>query len=373
MAYRLLLADDSITIQKVVELTLSEEDFEVTAYGDGESALEAARRLVPDIILADVFMPKLDGYALCAMVKQDPALKGVPVLLLAGAFESFDETAALRAGADDHITKPFESSELISKVNRLVEGKGAMPREEDVLTAEPVEEEIDLAEEVIEAAPVEEEDLWSVVDMQSETAPLPDATEVLTEEEIWKRANLIAEPGESTEGFGGDEGIISWDDLPAEPVLEAEEVEEACEVAEFEAVYEDELRPGEVEPFLEVSVQEEPVAEATAIMDMDELEASVFTHDSREPDIECSPVTELPGVSESPQPAAQPQAAASVSPDALREEILKAVNSVLDQKIREALSAVGKDVIERVVWDVVPDLAEEIIVKEIEKLKAGIK
>src|SRR5512135_2686835 len=120
MAYRLILADDSITIQKVVELTLSEEDFEVTAYGDGESALEAARRHAPDIILADVIMPRMDGYELCGRVKQDPALQDVPVLLLAGTFENFDDTAALRAGADDHITKPFESAELISKVKRLV-------------------------------------------------------------------------------------------------------------------------------------------------------------------------------------------------------------------------------------------------------------
>ena len=112
-----------------------------------------------------------------------------------------------------------------------------MPREEEVLTAEPVEEEIDLAEEVIEAAPIEEEDLWSVVDMQSETLPLPDATEVLTEEDIWRRANLVAEPGEGAEGLGGDEGIISWDDLPAtETVLEAEEVEEVGEVAEVAEV-----------------------------------------------------------------------------------------------------------------------------------------
>src|SRR3990172_9637923 len=138
MSYRLLLADDSITIQKVVELTLSEEDFEVSPYGDGESALEDAKRLDPDIILADVFMPKMDGYELCAKVRQDPALKGVPVMLLAGTFESFDEARARQVGADNHITKPFESAELIAKVKRLVEFSRAADAE--LLDAEPVEE-----------------------------------------------------------------------------------------------------------------------------------------------------------------------------------------------------------------------------------------
>ena len=78
MPYKVYLADDSITIQKVVELTLSEEDFEVTAFGDGESALDAARKAAPDIILADIVMPRLDGYQLCAAVKQAPGPEKYP-------------------------------------------------------------------------------------------------------------------------------------------------------------------------------------------------------------------------------------------------------------------------------------------------------
>jgi len=123
MAHKLLLADDSITIQKVVELTLSEEGFEVTAVGDGEAAYDTAKDLDPDIILADVFMPKLDGYELCRKLKSDPALSGIPVLLLYGTFEDFDEMKAAQVGASDSLTKPFESADLIEK---MIEGKACI-------------------------------------------------------------------------------------------------------------------------------------------------------------------------------------------------------------------------------------------------------
>src|SRR5512143_2371906 len=139
MAYKLLLADDSITIQKVGELTLSEEDFDVAAFGDGETALEGARRIVPDIVLADVFMPKMDGYELCGKLKEDPALNHIPVILLAGTFENYDDVRAAKVGADDHVTKPFESAELVTKVKKLVERKKALP---EFLEVEPIEEAI---------------------------------------------------------------------------------------------------------------------------------------------------------------------------------------------------------------------------------------
>lgn len=422
MAYRLLLADDSITIQKVVELTLSEEDFEVTACGDGVSALEAARRRVPDIILADVFMPGMDGYELCGTLRQDPALRDVPVLLLVGSFENFDYATAARVGADDHIIKPFESAELVSKVKRLVAARGARPQEELVAEfveeAEPVleagfVEEAELSGELMEAEPAPADDLWSVVDLQSESRPITGATEILTEEELWRRANLVSEPREYEPGPALEEGL-RWDEISAEPVMEAEEAEEVLD-AEEALDAEDALTAEEYEPIPEVLVQEGPEAEATAILDLDDLGAYTFAHESPEEpapaevaepygpaemlEVESLDEATVSNEFESPGPAAEPVTAAPVSPETLKEEILKAVNpvldqkiedalnslaqsqpsaqsvisSILDQKIKEALSAISKDVIEQVVWDVVPALAEEIIVKEIEKLKAGIK
>ena len=73
MSYKLLLADDSVTIQKVVELILAEEDFDIRSVGSGEEALALLTEFSPDIILADIEMPKTNGYQLCETIKQDPA------------------------------------------------------------------------------------------------------------------------------------------------------------------------------------------------------------------------------------------------------------------------------------------------------------
>src|SRR6266542_1844833 len=127
MPKNLLLADDSITIQKVVAITFANEDFKVTSVNNGEDALARARELKPDIILADVVMPRRNGYELCEAVKGDAGLRHIPVLLLAGTFEAFDESRARQARADGHIAKPFESQALINKVKELTGGKVAAP------------------------------------------------------------------------------------------------------------------------------------------------------------------------------------------------------------------------------------------------------
>src|SRR5689334_16349430 len=125
MPKNLLLADDSITIQKVVGITFAGEDFQVTTVDNGEDALTRARDLRPDLVLADVVMPKKNGYEVCEALKADPATRHIPVLLLAGTFEAFDEARARAARADGHIAKPFESQALINKVKEMLEGKGA--------------------------------------------------------------------------------------------------------------------------------------------------------------------------------------------------------------------------------------------------------
>ncbi|MFL6208398.1 MAG: response regulator [Pyrinomonadaceae bacterium] len=120
---KLLLADDSLTIQKVVSLTFGDEGMEVTTVGSGAAALEHLGRNPPDIVLADVFMPGPDGYQVCAHVKQDERLRHIPVVLLVGTFEPFNEAEARRVGADDVLTKPFQSiRDLVSKVGNLLGG-----------------------------------------------------------------------------------------------------------------------------------------------------------------------------------------------------------------------------------------------------------
>ena len=127
MPKNLLLADDSITIQKVVGIIFATEDYRITAVDNGEDALRKARETRPDVVLADVVMPRMNGYELCEALKRDPELASVPVLLLAGTFEAFDEGRARAARADGHIAKPFESQALLSRVKELVEGVAAAP------------------------------------------------------------------------------------------------------------------------------------------------------------------------------------------------------------------------------------------------------
>ena len=122
---KLLLADDSPTIQKVVSLTFGDEGMEVVAVGDGAGALRALEAdPPPDLLLADVVMPGPDGYELCERVKRDGRLSHIPVVLLVGTFEPFNEAEARRVGADTVLTKPFQSiRDLVSKVGSLLGGE----------------------------------------------------------------------------------------------------------------------------------------------------------------------------------------------------------------------------------------------------------
>jgi CheY-like chemotaxis protein len=120
MPKNVLVADDSITIRKVIGMIFSTEDFQVHTVDNGIDAIHKTRELRPDIVLADVMMPGKSGYDVCGTLKADPATQDIPVVLLAGTFEAFDENRARAARADDHITKPFESQVLLDKVKALL-------------------------------------------------------------------------------------------------------------------------------------------------------------------------------------------------------------------------------------------------------------
>ncbi|HKG13799.1 MAG TPA: response regulator, partial [Pyrinomonadaceae bacterium] len=122
---KLLLADDSPTVRKVVEMFFEEEGYEVVAVGGGEEALrELEAERPPDVLLADAVMPGPDGYVLCERVKRDARLSHLPVVLLVSRYEPFNEAEARRVGADTVLTKPFQSiRDLVSKVGSLLGGE----------------------------------------------------------------------------------------------------------------------------------------------------------------------------------------------------------------------------------------------------------
>lgn len=128
---KLLLADDSITIQKVVNLTFADHGMDVYTFADGDSAVEHLDEIKPDIVLADVNMPGINGYQLCELMRSDDANRTIPVVLLVGSFEPFDGDEAQRVGANSHLTKPFASiADLISTVDKLLAETAASTKAE---------------------------------------------------------------------------------------------------------------------------------------------------------------------------------------------------------------------------------------------------
>ena len=120
MPYNLLLADDSVTIQRVIELTFADEDIQVTAVSDGEQAIQRLEAAPPDIVLADIGMPGRNGYEVAQFIKQSPRLAHIPVVLLTGAFEPVDQARAAEAGCDGVLAKPFEPQLVIGRVKELL-------------------------------------------------------------------------------------------------------------------------------------------------------------------------------------------------------------------------------------------------------------
>lgn len=372
MGYKLLLADDSITIQKVVELILSEQDYSITSVNNGEEAFEIAKKIRPDIILADIVMPGTDGYQLCKKVKQDPDLMKVPVLLLAGAYESFDTYKASAVGADDHIIKPFESQELIKKVKDCIK-RGAKPL--------PEEEEVSVAKE---------EDLWSSLDLTgkaevTEAGLLRDIEETGEAIEEVLGAELVKETAIGPEEF---EGIVAEEKaeevvlaIPEEEVFpfEAEISEETLEVAEITK----EKMGVSVEP-LSTDILKEEISKTTENVLREAILSSIA------PDIIKA---ELGRKADSLFTNAFPQIIQTTAQE-IGKVIKEALIPTLDSTLRDTVEKVSwevipdiaervskgvieasitsgfREVIEKIVWEVVPEMAEILIAKEIERLKA---
>jgi CheY-like chemotaxis protein len=123
----ILIADDNSNIQKMVALAFKGEGIDVVAVGNGEAAVRKAPDLMPDLVLADIFMPVRNGYEVCEFIKQNTKLSHVPVILLTGAFDPFDEKEAQRVGADGVLKKPFVPPDpLVSLVKELLARSASM-------------------------------------------------------------------------------------------------------------------------------------------------------------------------------------------------------------------------------------------------------
>lgn len=120
MAKRILVADDSVTIQRAFLMTFAAEDVTITSARSADEGLALARQSVPDLVIADATMPGRSGYDLCAALKADRTLANVPVYILASPQTPFDEGRARQVGAQGHFLKPFDSGALIDRVHEVL-------------------------------------------------------------------------------------------------------------------------------------------------------------------------------------------------------------------------------------------------------------
>lgn len=115
-----LVADDSVTIQKVFELAFEGEDIDIMVASDGKSALSMALSQKPDMIIADVNMPEMDGFELCQAIKKNPGFNSIPVYLLSSALDDFDDAMSKKVGASGRFEKPFRSEDMVKQVMDII-------------------------------------------------------------------------------------------------------------------------------------------------------------------------------------------------------------------------------------------------------------
>ncbi len=125
MAHTVLVVEDEANLLAALEYNLGREGYEVLTAEDGEAGLALARQHDPDIVILDVMLPKLDGFEVCRALRKDSA---VPILMLTAKGEEIDRVVGLELGADDYVTKPFSTRELMARVRNMLRRTASVPR-----------------------------------------------------------------------------------------------------------------------------------------------------------------------------------------------------------------------------------------------------
>jgi twitching motility two-component system response regulator PilG len=120
MSQIVLVVDDSPTVRKLVSITLKKHNYRVVDAADGIDGLAKINDELPDLILLDITMPRLDGYQLCKIIKGNEDTKHIPVVMLSGKSGFFDKVRGRMAGSTEHITKPFKPDELLQAVRKHI-------------------------------------------------------------------------------------------------------------------------------------------------------------------------------------------------------------------------------------------------------------
>lgn len=347
----ILLADDSITIQKVVGIIFAGDGYTLTVVDNGAAAVQKAQEILPDVLLIDVLMPGMNGYEVCEQLRAIPALVAKPILLLTGSFEAFDEAKAKSCGADDHITKPFESHQIIAKVQELyalgqrrASGEQVAPAAAEMpATAEPASFiEPTAFASAAQAAPADEPFGFEPTAFETTPAFEPSAPAV-------EATQPVASPDDPWGAF--TQPAVQQEEPQPSVMAAPSSMEFELEQPDVMAMMSEEPQPSAVQETNDTTIGASwvPVEEQTFAF-QEELAEPPDTALEQEPAVVVA--------EEPPMPVAAPIVTAA--PVALTEEQLK-----------EALLSVSKETIERIVWEVVPDLAESLIKETIRRITEG--
>ena len=154
MAVSVLVVEDDRNIQELLQLYLEKEGYAVTVASDGGQGLAKFRSIKPDLVLLDVMMPVMDGWAVCKAIRADSQ---TPIIMLTAKGETDDKVSGLKAGADDYVTKPFEMKELLARVEAVLRRTGSAPTEEHArrLTFDKMTIDMDAFELIIDGKKVD--------------------------------------------------------------------------------------------------------------------------------------------------------------------------------------------------------------------------
>ncbi|HKO61074.1 MAG TPA: response regulator [Pyrinomonadaceae bacterium] len=376
---KILLADDSITIQKVVELSFADEGAEVVCVSNGREAIERLENFHPDIVLADVFMPQVSGYELCEYIKQNAELKHIPVMLLVGSFEPFNESEARRVGADDTLTKPFQSiRRLLEKVGLLAEG--ATP-EEMIQTAEYPKvdqpEPQKLSDTEIELTTADTRQLRPAVPRiaPDSAAPLPDSAISSTTDDA-KMEPKVMDVAPQQQRATANEELLDLGDLHQPVSVSTEEFVLDIDLDAAPETPSTERYPAYVgRPDLRTTVRDlrtvnfphreatatveppaqSPVAEASDWSTDRFAQTENFSREFVEPAIQ--PASPESVVSEDAQPTLP---SGMITLDQISPEVIDAI-------ARRAVEQLSEKAVQEIAWEVVPQLAELLIKRQLEE------
>lgn len=351
MSIKILLADDSITIQKVIGIIFGADEYALTVVDNGKDALEKAREIVPDVLLIDAVMPGMSGYEVCEVLRTIPSLAAKPILLLTGSFEPFDENKANNCGADDFLAKPFESQQIVAKVKALYEL--GISRAPAAALIQPAQE-----------APV------------FQTSPGPKPLETPAAPSATAAAIDSAEPGDIWEAFIPDAGPAASDVSGAklseqDNAFAAFGEEPEPEAAQHQQIIGSQWIPVEEQTFefaTEPQEPQEPHSEALSAVFLEPpfpVQEVVFDDISTAESAQLAePVKAAPHVTPVSDPFIAPPPLPVVEAGA------PAV-ALSEEQLRAAITSASREVIERIVWEIVPDLAEAMIREAILKIREG--